>query len=249
VAVADAGQILPAAPPPVIPASNAGSELAAPADDSAAAWLPPQPTPVQANIVYAFAVQRVEASEYLIAGCVANLGARPESNLDLMFDLRAPAASIMALRASWDSLEINARHASVLIDSLAPGQMRQAEIRVRSDVPIANHHFRVWAPQGRLLEGRVQLACVPRGVTGAVLAPEQALFMLDGELISVGAARMELQRQGVPVQLNAPAVRGPVMVAGAPMFQIASVASLLAATMVLVGLLGVAAMLRSTLLR
>ncbi len=222
--------------------------VAALAEENLAA-LPPEDPPAQSNLVYVFTRQRVDAEHTLIAGCVANIGASSEFNVNILLDLRTTRAQIKALRAGAGPSAVNARQANTIIAQLRPGEVRQMDaLVVQNSLSLEDKHFRLAVPAARMLDartlnGRVQLACAPRNLSAAAANVEPARFMIDGEAVEAAQVARMFASNGLKLRdLNTQPVVQSAATAGAigPNISMATLLSLLASTMLLLGLIGAA---------
>jgi hypothetical protein len=177
---------VPTAVPAAIPSATAEQ----------VAWAAPFRAPERSNLVYRFVTRRADARHYLLAGCVANIGSIAAAGVDLVFDLRAADASIVAMRASSEPVAINPRQANALIGSLPPGQQRQFEVLIQSDMPLESSQYRVWVMNAHQLEGRVQLECEPQGFEGTQVENVVPRFTIDGAVIELAQAVTALENEG-----------------------------------------------------
>ena len=220
----------------------------APAEENLAA-LPPEDPPAQSNLVYVFTRLRVDARHTLIAGCVANIGAASEFNVNIMLDLRTTRAQIKALRSGAGPATVNARQASTVIAQLRPGEARQMDaLVVQNAISLEDKHFRLTVPAARILDartlaGRVQLACAPRDLSAAAANVEPARFMIDGETAEAAQVARVFASNGLKLRDldSQPVVQNAANASGIrPSISMATLLSLLSSTMLLLGLIGAA---------
>lgn len=221
---------------------------AAPAEEILPA-LPPEDPPAQSNLVYVFTRQRVDAKHTLIAGCVANIGATSEFNVNIMLDLRTTRAQIKALRSGSGPAAVNARQANTVIAQLRPGEVRQIDALIAQNaISLEDKHFRLAVPaartlDARTLDGRVQLACAPRNLSAAAGNAEPARFMIDGEAVEAAQVARMFTSNGLKLRDidSQPVIQNAATVgAVSPNISLATLLSLLSSTMLLLGLIGAA---------
>lgn len=183
------------------PAEVAAVDLPRPAADAPASPIEaplealPSPSLEGANLVYAATLRQIGADRYVIAGCVSNIGPRPETGVDLTFELRVGSARLVELRAAGTKSAVNARQAVVALPAIAPGQMHRVDIEVRSKSPLTMLGIRVLVQQARWLAGNVKLNCAAAGSTdrGSGLIADRARFTIDGQPVESARAIQVLQ--------------------------------------------------------
>jgi hypothetical protein len=158
------------------------------------------PATAGAALVYTFLSKQIAPNQYLIAGCVANVGAKAATQIAVTFAIRSASATIIALRTQTDPVLISGKEANITVSELLPGQQKQMEIAVRSDRLLVEDQYVVSVSRGLLLsDSRIQLDCDPQGIQSTAPDLTEARFSVNGEFVTVSEAVEQLETTGVMI--------------------------------------------------
>ena|GEM_PF-5773055 len=157
--------------------------------------------------------------------CVANRGGAPVTNVEVIFAVSQPDATIATLRVPLTPGEMSEKQARAIVSSLPPQQHATVEIVVQASQALQHGAVQVSAPQASLLSDKdVPLECSAQGTPAPRASFEPTYVTLGGEPVTGAVASVDtgpgrpvtptpdvFQTTGAPtpLNLNAPANSAP----------------------------------------